>query len=118
MSAVTIRNFALLDRWHVRGAVLIAVAAFGLGGAGVALGAAPATSHGTSAASDQYDRPATNVAGQTAGKPSSGSLTPPSVSTSSGGTLPFTGVSLIWSAVAAVGLVGLGLGLRRYERKS
>lgn len=90
------------------GCTVMVFAAFGAGGAGVALGATG------SAASDQYKKPAkVEVAN------ASESLTPPTpAATTSSGTLPFTGVSLIWPAVGAVVLVGLGLGLRRRESKN
>ena len=96
------------------GAVLVVAAMFSLGGPSIALGASPAKSQGTSAAGDQYGKPAGTAAGNSGG----GSSTPPPASSATGGTLPFTGVSLIWPAVAAVALVGLGLGLRRHERKN
>ena len=96
------------------GAVLVVVAVFSLGGPSIALGASPSTSQGTSSAGDQYGKPAGTDTGTAGG----GKSTPPSAGSGGGGTLPFTGVSLIWPAVAAVALVGLGLGLRRHERKN
>jgi hypothetical protein len=104
-------------RWRLVGAALIVVAAIGVAGPGIAMGATSTTSHGTSAASDQYHKhryhkPAKTVAGTSA------SYKPPVVSSTSSGTLPFTGISLIWPAVAAFALVGLGLALRRHDRKS
>jgi hypothetical protein len=99
--------------------LLIVVAAIGLVGPGMALAATSTTSHGTSAASDQYDKPAKGVKGTTGtSSGGGGSYTPPAATSSSGGTLPFTGMSLIWPALAAVALVGLGVGLRRHDRKS
>lgn len=105
-------------RWRLSGAVVIVVAAIGIAAPGVAVGATGTTNHGTSAASDQYDKPAKEVAGTSGGNSSGGgSFTPPSA-TSSSGTLPFTGVSLIWPAVGAFALLGLGVAVRRHERKS
>ena len=106
-------------RWRLGGGLLIVVAALTVACPGIALGATSTTSQGTSAASDQYAKPAKEVAG-TSGSSSGGggSYMPPAATSSSGGTLPFTGVSLIWPAVAAFALVGLGVGLRRHERKS
>lgn len=96
------------------GAALIVVAVFGLGGPSIALGASSSTSPGTSSAGDQYAKPAVTVAGIS----SSGGSNPPPANSAAGGALPFTGVSLIWPALAAVALVGLGISLRRYERKN
>ena len=104
-------------RWRFAGAVVIIVASFSLGGASIALGAAPSISQGTSAASNQYvhpkpkPKPPTTVV---AGASSSSGSSP----ANAGATLPFTGVSLIWPAIAAIVLVSLGLGLRRHERKN
>ena len=96
---------------------MFVVAAIGFVGPGAALGATP-TTKGTSAASDQYDKPANAVAGTTGGSSSGGggSYEPP-VAAATSGTLPFTGASLVWPAVGAFALVGLGLALRRHERK-
>ena len=105
-------------RWRLSGAVVIVVAAIGIAAPGVAVGATGTTVHGTSAASDQYDKPAKEVAGTSGGNSSGGgSFTPPSA-TSSSGTRPITGVSLIWPAVGAFALLGLGVAVRRHERKS
>src|SRR4051812_11566028 len=93
-------------RWRLGAAMLIVVAAIGIAGPGIALGA---TNHGTSAASDQYDKPAkVAVAGTSASSSGGGggSFTPPAATSSSGGTLPFTGISLIWPAVGAFALIG------------
>lgn len=95
-------------------AVVVVVAVFSLSGPGIALGASQPSGQSTSAAGDQYNKPAKVAASNTG----SGSSTPPPASTSTGGTLPFTGVSLIWPAVAAFALVGFGLALRRHERKN
>lgn len=117
MNAV-INKRMLSGRWRLGGAVLIIVAAFSLGGAGIALGAR-SSDVGSSSASDEYPLPPPPpkvVAAKTG--TSGGTYKPPTATTASKGTLPFTGVSLIWPAVAAVVLVGLGLGLRRHERKS
>ena len=117
---VTTGILMFLRRFRLGGAMLVVVASLGLVGTGTALGASPSASHRTSAASDQYvksanyAKPAKIVAGQAGNSSSGGSA--PSTGTASSGTLPFTGVSLIWPAVAAVALVGLGLGLRRHER--
>jgi hypothetical protein len=109
-------------RWRIGGAaVVVIVAVFSLCGTSIALGAssskqqvkASSTSHGTSAASDEYAKSAKGVAGA-----SGGGSTPPPTSGPSSETLPFTGVSLIWPAVAAIALVALGLGLRRHDRKN
>jgi hypothetical protein len=103
-------------RLRLGGAVLILAAAFSLGTAGIAFGAKPLpTCKGTSSASHQYCTPKTVVAGTSAGSASGGNSAPPS---NTGGTLPFTGMSLIWPAIGAIALVSLGLGLRRYERKN
>lgn len=95
-------------------AVVVVVAAFSLSGPGIALGASQPSSQGTSAAGDQYDKPAKVAASSSTG----GNSNPPPAGTTSGGTLPFTGISLIWPAVAAFALVGFGLALRRHERKN
>lgn len=105
------------------GFVALVVIAFGIGGAGIALGASQTPNQATSAARDQYYKPPKNVVkppktivvGETTGSPSQPAYTPPVAATS--GTLPFTGVSLLWPAIAAVMLVGLGLVIRRHERK-
>src|SRR6476469_5681787 len=98
-------------RLKLVGTVLFIVATIGVAGPGGALAAAPSTTHGTSAASDQYATPTNAVAG-TSG--SGGDYTPPAATpvaatSSTGGTLPFTGMSLMWPAVGAVALVGVGL---------
>jgi hypothetical protein len=100
--------------WLFASAVVVVVAVFSLSGPGIALGASQPSSQGTSAASDQYAKPAKVAASSSPG----GNSTPPPASTATGGTLPFTGVSLIWPAVAAFALVGFGLALRRHERKN
>jgi len=94
------------------------VVAIGLALPGVALATGSTGNSGTSAASDQYDKPAKAVAAATGSSTSGGSYKPPVVASTSTGTLPFTGMSLIWPAVAAVGLIGLGVGLRRHDRKN
>jgi len=105
-------------RLRLSGAIVIVVAAIGIAAPGVAVGATGTTNHGTSAASDQYDKPAKEVAGTSGGTSGGGSFTPPSAPSSSSGTLPFTGVSLIWPAVGAFALLGLGVAVRRHERKN
>ena len=102
-------------RWITRFAALLAVAAIVMVGASSALAAGGA---GTSSASDQYDKPVTVVKGTTATASSTSATAQPVAATSSGGTLPFTGVSLIWPAIGAVALVGFGLMLRRQDRKN
>lgn len=116
MNAV-IKKSRVGARWRLGGAVLVVAAAFGLGGAGIALGSPPPKCEKKSSASNQYCDP-TVVVGQSSGNAGGGSFTPPSKSSAAGGALPFTGVSLIWPAIAAIALVSLGLGLRRHERKN
>jgi hypothetical protein len=101
-------------RWKVVGAMLVVAIGFAL--PGVALAAGSTGSNGGSAASDQYDKPAKAVAAASGGS-TGGSYKPPVATPASTGTLPFTGMSLIWPAVAAVGLIGLGVALRRHDRK-
>jgi len=43
---------------------------------------------------------------------------PKSSASGSAGTLPFTGLSLLGTAVVSIVLVGLGLALRRRERRA
>ena len=105
--------------WRLGGAVLIVVAAFSLGSAGIALGGSPPpTCTGTSSADDEYCTPPKVVADKTGGNSGGGTFTPPSATSAAGEALPFTGVSLIWPAIGAIVLVSLGLGLRRYERRN
>jgi hypothetical protein len=112
-----IKKSGLSAGWHLGAVVLVVVAAFSLGGASVALGGSPLpTCKEQSSAGDEYCKPAKVVAGTSGGNSGSGSYTPPSTGSASGGTLPFTGVSLIWPAIAAIVLVSLGLALRRHER--
>ncbi len=89
---------------------VIVIAALSVVGTGIA----SASTNKPSAASDQY--PPVVASQTTAG--SSPKTTSSQGVASTGGTLPFTGVSLIWTAVGAVALVGLGIGLRRHDRKS
>lgn len=89
--------------------VVILIAALSVAATGIA----SASTNKPSAASDQY----VVVADKTAPGPSVKTTSSPGVA-STGGTLPFTGVSLIWTAIGAVALVGLGMGLRRHDRKS
>jgi hypothetical protein len=71
-----------------------------------------------SSAQDEYGSqtavtpPATKVASASASKP------PPStVASASGGTLPFTGLSIAGTVVIGLSLIGVGLALRRRERR-
>jgi hypothetical protein len=112
MNAVT-KKSSIGARWRLGSVVLIVFAALSLGSAGIAFGGSTPPTCKHSSASDEYCKPAKVVAGASAG--SSGSFAPPS---KTGGTLPFTGMSLIWPAIGAVALVSLGVGLRRYERKN
>jgi hypothetical protein len=117
MSAIMKRS--MLGRWQHWAAALFVVALVGLFASGVALaGSTPTQTAGGSAASDEYYKPAPKpkpvVKSQTA---AATTQTKPAAAVKSSGTLPFTGMSLIWPVVGALCLVGLGLGIRRYERK-
>ena len=104
----------MVHGWLGRTAVLATVVAIGLAVSGVALGATSTAGQGKSAASDQYG---IVVKSEKAVKVTNGSPTQPATVATSSGTLPFTGVSLIWPGIAALGMVGFGVALRRHERK-
>ena len=99
--------------------LLFVVAMVGLFSTGVALASTPTKSVGTSAASDEYakpkPKPSVVVASKTAAVTTKAK---PAAGVKSAGKLPFTGMSLLWPVVGAIGLVGLGLGIRRYERRN
>ena len=90
----------------------LVVLAFGLfAGTGYAAGTTPAT-----AAGDQY-KPKTVVVVKSDSTTAKGtSATAPAQTAQASGGLPFTGVSLADRGRSAIGLIGLGIMLRRRER--
>ena len=116
MNAV-IRNPASGARWRLAGAVLIIVAAFSLGGGEHRPRRNAARAHRlpvTSTSIRSRSRDAADRRSLLAHPVAPAPARP----ANAGATLPFTGVSLIWPAIAAIVLVSLGLGLRRHERKN
>jgi hypothetical protein len=83
-------------------------------GAIVCLAAIPASSLGQSLSNDAYSNQTTQVLGAS----ESHETTPPTATTSSSGTLPFTGLQIALVALAGVVLVGSGFALRRASRSS
>lgn len=68
-----------------------------------------------SSATDQYSKPSTKPAAFTPPKPPKSGGT---AATVQGQTLPFTGFSLLGTLVASLGLIAVGIFLRRRERRS
>ena len=69
-----------------------------------------------SAANDQYGKPEKTVKTDVRKETPSGVASGLGTTGQSGGSLPFTGVSLAATTVLGLGFLGLGIALRRWER--
>lgn len=71
-----------------------------------------------SSASDQYGPKPSKVTPSKPAKPKPHGAVAAAVSPAQSGTLPFTGLSLLGTFVVSLALIGLGVALRRRERRS